>query len=88
MTKFTFRLESILSIKMKLEEQAKMEFGAAKMKLNEEQEKLDICTSFSFCSIDSFFLWFCLQKYNFFSKKHLSFQIFIYLCTQNLKGEG
>lgn len=41
MTKFTFRLESILSIKMKLEEQAKLEFGAAKMKLNEEQEKLD-----------------------------------------------
>ena len=41
MTKFTFRLESILSIKMKLEEQAKMEFGAAKMKLNEEQEKLE-----------------------------------------------
>ena len=41
MTKFTFRLESILSIKLKLEEQAKMEFGAAKMKLNEEQDKLD-----------------------------------------------
>ena len=41
MTKFTFRLESILSIKLKLEEQAKMEFGAAKMKLSEEQDKLD-----------------------------------------------
>ena len=41
MTKFTFRLESILSIKLKLEEQAKMEFGAAKMKLNEEQDKLE-----------------------------------------------
>ena len=41
MTKFTFRLESILSIKLKLEEQAKMEFGAAKLKLNEEQDKLD-----------------------------------------------
>ena len=41
MTKFTFRLESILSIKLKLEEQAKMEFGAAKLKLNEEQDKLE-----------------------------------------------
>ncbi|MBQ5933047.1 MAG: flagellar export protein FliJ [Lachnospiraceae bacterium] len=41
MTKFTFRLESILSIKLKLEEQAKMEFGAAKMKLSEEQDKLE-----------------------------------------------
>ena len=41
MTKFTFRLESILSIKLKLEEQAKMEFAAAKMRLNEEQDKLE-----------------------------------------------
>lgn len=41
MTKFSFRLESILQIKLKLEEQAKMEFGAAKMKLSEEQDKLD-----------------------------------------------
>jgi len=41
MTKFTFRLESILQIKIKLEEQAKMEFAAAKMRLNEEEEKLD-----------------------------------------------
>ncbi|MBR5179154.1 MAG: flagellar export protein FliJ [Lachnospiraceae bacterium] len=40
MTKFTFRLESILAIKLKLEEQAKMEFGAAKMRLNEEEDKL------------------------------------------------
>ena len=41
MTKFTFRLESILQIKLKLEEQAKMEFGAAKMRLNEEEDKLE-----------------------------------------------
>ena len=41
MTKFSFRLESILQIKLKLEEQAKMEFGAAKMRLNEEEEKLE-----------------------------------------------
>ena len=40
MTRFTFRLESILQIKLKLEEQAKMEFGAAKMRLNEEEDKL------------------------------------------------
>ena len=40
MTKFTFRLESILAIKLKLEEQAKMEFAAAKMRLNEEEDKL------------------------------------------------
>ena len=40
MTKFSFRLESILQIKIKLEEQAKMEFAAAKMRLNEEEDKL------------------------------------------------
>ena len=41
MTRFTFRLESILQIKLKLEEQAKMEFGAAKARLNEEEDKLE-----------------------------------------------
>ena len=41
MTRFSFRLESILAIKIKLEEQAKMEFAAAKMRLNEEEDKLD-----------------------------------------------
>ena len=41
MTRFTFRLESILQIKIKLEEQAKMEFAAAKMRLNEEEDKLE-----------------------------------------------
>jgi len=40
MTRFTFRLESILQIKLKLEEQAKMEFAAAKVRLNEEEDKL------------------------------------------------
>ena len=40
MTKFSFRLESILQIKIKREEQAKMEFAAAKMRLNEEEDKL------------------------------------------------
>lgn len=40
MTRFSFRLESILQIKIKLEEQAKMEFAAAKMRLNEEEDKL------------------------------------------------
>ena len=44
MTRFTFRLESILQIKIKLEEQAKMEFAAAKMRLNEEEEKLQALT--------------------------------------------
>ena len=41
MTRFTFRLESILQIKIKLEEQARMEFAAAKMRLLEEEEKLE-----------------------------------------------
>ena len=41
MTRFTFRLESILSIKIKLEEQARMEFAAAKMRLNDEENKLE-----------------------------------------------
>ena len=42
MTRFSFRLESILQIKIKLEEQAKMEFAAVKIRLNEEEEKLDL----------------------------------------------
>lgn len=41
MTKFTFRLEGILAIKVKLEKQAKMEFAAAKARLNTEEEKLE-----------------------------------------------
>ena len=41
MNKFSFKLEGILSIRLKLEEQAKMEFGNARARLNEEEEKLD-----------------------------------------------
>lgn len=41
MTKFTFRLEGILAIKEKLEKQAKMDFAAAKARLNTEQDKLE-----------------------------------------------
>ena len=41
MTRFSFRLESILQIKIKLEEQARMEFAAAKVHLLEEEEKLE-----------------------------------------------
>ena len=44
MTRFSFRLESILQIKIKLEEQAKMEFAAAKLRLNEEEDKLKALT--------------------------------------------
>jgi len=42
MTRFSFRLESILQIKIKLEEQAKMEFAAARMRLSDEEEKLEL----------------------------------------------
>lgn len=40
MAKFIYRMQSILDIKVKLEEQARMEFATAKMRLNEEEEKL------------------------------------------------
>ncbi len=42
MAKFIYRMQSILEIKLKLEEQAKTEFAAAKMHLDEEEEKLRI----------------------------------------------
>lgn len=42
MTKFSFKLDGILSIKTKLEEQAKMEFGNARARLNAEEEKLAV----------------------------------------------
>ncbi len=42
MAKFIYRMQSILEIKVKLEEQAKTEFAAAKMHLDEEEEKLQI----------------------------------------------
>lgn len=41
MAKFSFRLQSILNLKLRLEEQQKNEFAAAKKKLDDEQEKLN-----------------------------------------------
>ena len=41
MAKFKYRMQSILEIKKKLEEQAKNEFAAARAALNEEEEKLE-----------------------------------------------
>lgn len=40
MAKFKYRMQSILNIKLKMEEQAKMQFAQAQAKLNEEEEKL------------------------------------------------
>ena len=40
MAKFTFRMQGILNIKEKLEDQAKNEFGLANRKLMEEEDKL------------------------------------------------
>ena len=40
MAKFTYRMQSILNIRYQLEDQAKMEFGRAQMKLMAEEEKL------------------------------------------------
>ena len=42
MAKFRYRMQSILNIKYQLETQAKMEVGRAQMRLNEEQEKLQM----------------------------------------------
>ncbi len=41
MAKFKYRMQSILEIKKKLEEQAKNEFASARAALNEEEEKLE-----------------------------------------------
>ncbi len=41
MSKFVYRMQSILNIKEKLEEQARMDFGLAMMRLREEEEKLE-----------------------------------------------
>lgn len=41
MAKFIYRMQSILDIKVKMEEQARMEFGAARIRLDEEEEKLN-----------------------------------------------
>lgn len=40
MSKFIYRMQSILNLKYKLEEQAKMDFAAARLKLDAEEEKL------------------------------------------------
>lgn len=40
MAKFVYRMQSILDIKIKLENQAKIAYGVANQKLLEEQEKL------------------------------------------------
>lgn len=41
MAKFKYRLQNILNIKMKMEDQAKQEFSAARLQLDEEEEKLE-----------------------------------------------
>ena len=40
MAKFIYRMQSILNIKEKLEEQAKLEFAQARIRLTEEEERL------------------------------------------------
>lgn len=40
MAKFRYRMQSILDIKLKMETQAKQEFAAAQLRLNEEEERL------------------------------------------------
>lgn len=40
MARFRYRMQSILNIKVKLEEQTRMEFASARMHLTEEEEKL------------------------------------------------
>lgn len=42
MSKFVYRMQSILEIKKKLEEQAKNNFAAARAALTEEEEKLQV----------------------------------------------
>lgn len=40
MAKFKYRMQNILELKMKLEEQQKMDLAAARINLNEEEDKL------------------------------------------------
>ena len=42
MAKFQYRMQSILNIKLKMEEQAKMQFAQAQAKVNEEEAKLQV----------------------------------------------
>ena len=41
MAKFFYRMQNILNLKYKLEDQAKMEFAVARRRLTEEEEKLE-----------------------------------------------
>ncbi|MBE5865601.1 MAG: flagellar export protein FliJ [Lachnospiraceae bacterium] len=41
MAKFRYKLQNILNIKQKLEDQAKQDFSTARMQLDEEEEKLE-----------------------------------------------
>ena len=41
MTRFVYRMQSILNIKLKTEDQARMEFGAAKHRLDLETDRLE-----------------------------------------------
>lgn len=45
MAKFQYRMQSILDIKLKIEEQEKMQFAEAKNRLDEEEEKLQVFIS-------------------------------------------
>lgn len=40
MAKFIYKMQNILNLKLKLEEQQKMEFAAARKRLDEEEDKL------------------------------------------------
>ncbi|MCM1552701.1 MAG: flagellar export protein FliJ, partial [Butyrivibrio sp.] len=40
MARFRYKLQSILNIKLKMEDQAKQAFSVAKLRLDEEEEKL------------------------------------------------
>ena len=42
MAKFVYRMQSRLDIQYQLESQAKMEFGRAQMRLNQEEDKLQV----------------------------------------------
>lgn len=45
MAKFVYRMQSILDLKEKMAEQARMEFAAARIRLDEEEEKLALLQS-------------------------------------------
>ena len=40
MARFIYRMQNVLEIKLKIEDQAKTEFATSKMHLDEEEEKL------------------------------------------------